>query len=249
MKIDWWTLALQAVNAAVLIWLLAHFLFRPVADIIAARQKAAQQLLADASAAKAAAQSERDTAKAENEKLAEHRNEALKAVEAEAATEKAALLAAAQAEADKLRAAAEAEIANERRAEAAAAVDRAGRLAVDIARKLLDRVPSELRITAFINGLAAGLAELPDGARASLGANGTPIRITAARALTAPEAEACRTALVKILGRPVPVEFGTDPNLIAGLELETRYASVRNSFRADLTRLQSELTHHDAAFA
>jgi hypothetical protein len=29
MKIDWWTLALQAVNAAVLIWLLAHFLFRP----------------------------------------------------------------------------------------------------------------------------------------------------------------------------------------------------------------------------
>jgi hypothetical protein len=52
MKIDWWTLALQAVNAAVLIWLLAHFLFRPVADIIAARQKAAQQLLADASAAK-----------------------------------------------------------------------------------------------------------------------------------------------------------------------------------------------------
>ena len=43
MKIDWWTLALQAVNAAVLIWLLAHFLFRPVADIIAARQKAAQR--------------------------------------------------------------------------------------------------------------------------------------------------------------------------------------------------------------
>jgi len=67
--------------------------------------------------------------------------------------------------------------------------------------------------------------------------------------LTAPEAEACRTALVKILGRPVRVEFATDPNLIAGLELETRYASVRNSFRADLTRLQSELTHHDAAFA
>ena len=108
MKIDWWTLALQAVNAAVLIWLLAHFLFRPVADIIAARQKAAQQLLADASAAKAAAQSERDKAKAENEKLAEHRNEALKAVEAEAATEKAELLAAAQAEAEKLPAAAEA---------------------------------------------------------------------------------------------------------------------------------------------
>jgi F-type H+-transporting ATPase subunit b len=249
MKIDWWTLALQAVNASVLIWLLAHFLFRPVADVIAARQKAAQQLLADASAAKAAAESVQEKGKAEAARLAEHRSEALKAVEAEVATQKAALLAAAQTEVDKLHAAAETEIANERRAEAIAATDRAGRLAVDIARKLLDRLPGEVRITGFINGIAAGLAKLPDGTRASLGANGTPIRITAARALTAPEGEACRTALVKILGRPVSVEFGADPTLIAGLELETPYASVRNSFRADLLHLQSELTHHDTALA
>jgi len=249
MKVDWWTLALQAVNAAVLIWLLARFLFRPVADIIAARQEAAQRLLADAGAAKAAAQSEREKAKAEDASLAEHRGEALKAIEAEAATEKAKLLAAAQADADKLRAAAEVEIANQRHAEAVAAADRAGQLAVDIARKLLDRLPSELRITAFINGIATGLAELPDETRASLGANGSPIRVSTARALTAPEGEACRTALIKSLGRPVPVEFGTDPTLIAGLELETPYASVRNSFRADLIRLQSELAHHDAALA
>ena len=249
MKIDWWTLALQAVNAAVLIWLLARFLFRPVADIIAARQEAAQRLLADANAAKLAAEGEREKAKAQIADLAEHRSEALKAAEAEAAAEKATLLAAARTEADKLRTAAEAEIANQRLAEAVAAADRAGRLAVDIARKLLDRLPSELRVTAFINGITAGLAELPDETRASLGAHESPIRITAARALTAPEGEACRTALVKILGRPVPVEFGTDPALIAGLELETPYASVRNSFRADLIRLQSELTHHDAALA
>ena len=36
MQIDWWTLGLQAVNALVLVWLLAHFLFRPVVDAIAA---------------------------------------------------------------------------------------------------------------------------------------------------------------------------------------------------------------------
>jgi F-type H+-transporting ATPase subunit b len=50
MQIDWWTLGLQTVNALVLIWLLAHFLFRPVVDAIAGRQKAAGQLLADAQA-------------------------------------------------------------------------------------------------------------------------------------------------------------------------------------------------------
>ena len=110
MKIDWWTLALQAVNALVLIWLLAHFLFRPVVKAIAARQKAAGQLLTDAKAAKAAAESERDKAAAETAGLTEHRSEALKAAEAEAATAKSALLAEAGAEADKLRAAAKAEI-------------------------------------------------------------------------------------------------------------------------------------------
>ena len=51
--------------------------------------------------------------------LAEHRGEALKAVEAEAATEKAALLAAAQAEADKLAPQPRRRSPTERRAEAA----------------------------------------------------------------------------------------------------------------------------------
>ena len=64
MQIDWWTLGLQAVNALVLIWLLAHFLFRPVVNAVAARQKAAGQLLTDAKAAKAAVESEREKAAA-----------------------------------------------------------------------------------------------------------------------------------------------------------------------------------------
>ena len=38
MRIDLWTLGLQAINALVLIWLLARFLFRPIAAIIAERK-------------------------------------------------------------------------------------------------------------------------------------------------------------------------------------------------------------------
>lgn len=245
MQIDWWTLALQAVNALVLIWLLAHFLFRPVVDTIAARQKAAGQLLTDAKAAKAAAESERDKAAAETARLAEHRSEALKAAEAEAATAKSALLATAQAEADKLRDAAKAEIEAERRTEALAAEDRAGRLAVDIATKLLDRLPREARVAAFIDGIATGLAKLPEGTRASVGADGASVRLTAARAVTLEEVEACREALARVLGHPVLLEVFVEPELIAGLELEAPHAVVRNSFRADLVRLKSQLVHHD----
>lgn len=245
MQIDWWTLGLQAINALVLIWLLAHFLFRPVVNAIAARQKAAGQLLTDAQAAKAAAESERDKAAAETAHLAEHRSEALKAAETEAVSAKAALLATAQGEADKLRAAAKVEIEVERRAEALAAEDRAGRLAVDIAGKLLDRLPREARVAAFIDGIATGLAKLPEGTRASVGANGTSVRLTAARAVTPEEVEACRKALAGVLGHPVLLEVSIEPELIAGLELEAPHAIVRNSFRADLIRLKSGLVHHD----
>ena len=245
MQIDWWTLGLQAVNALVLIWLLAHFLFRPVVSAIAARQKAAGQLLADAQTAKAAAENERDEAAAETTRLAEHRSEALKAAEAEAAAAKAVLLNEAQAEADKLRAAAKADIEAERRTEALAAEDRAGRLAVDIATKLLDRLPHEARVAAFIDGIATGLAKLPEGTRASVGADGTSVRLTVARAVTPEEVEACRKAIAGVLGHPGLVEVSVEPELIAGLELEAPHAVVRNSFRADLIRLKSGLVHHD----
>jgi F-type H+-transporting ATPase subunit b len=183
--------------------------------------------------------------RAETARLVEHRGEALKAAEAEAATEKSALLATAQAEADKLRAAAKAEIEAERRTEAVAAEDRAGRLAVDIAGKLLDRLPREARVAAFIDGIATGLAKLPEGTRASLGADGASVRLTAARAVTPEEVEACRKALVAVLGHPVLLEVSVEPELIAGLELEAPHAVVRNSFRADLIRLKSGLVHHD----
>jgi F-type H+-transporting ATPase subunit b len=245
MQIDWWTLGLQAVNALVLIWLLARFLFHPVVDAIAARQKAAGQLLADAQAAKAAAEAEREKATAETALLVEHRSEAFKAAEAEAEAEKAALLATAQTKTEKIRATAKAEIEAARRKEAVAAEDCAGQLAIDIATKLLDRLPQEARVAAFIDGIATGLAKLPEGTRASFGAEGAAIRLTAGRAETPREVEACRRALAGVLGHPVLVEISVDPALIGGIELEAPYAVVRNSFRADLARLKSELVHHD----
>lgn len=103
MRIDWSTLALQTINALVLVWLLARFLFRPVARIIAERQKAAQSLIADAEAAKRAAVLERDTAARETQLLTAARGDALKAIAVEAEAQKAALLCAAQSEADKVR--------------------------------------------------------------------------------------------------------------------------------------------------
>lgn len=242
MQIDWWTLGLQTVNVLVLVWILSRFLFRPVAAMVAARQEEARHRLDDAARERAAAQAERAKAKAETEQMAAMRVQALATATAAAEEEKAAILARASAEAAKLRTAAEGEIAHLREAEAAQVADRAGRLAVDIAARLLANLPQDIRITGFVDGLVQAVATLPPATRAEIGAAG-PVRIKAARQPTDAETEACRAKLAEALGRDVEVVFDADPELVAGLEIETDHALVRSSLRADLDRIAAELTH------
>ncbi|MFM0500189.1 F0F1 ATP synthase subunit delta [Paraburkholderia caffeinilytica] len=249
MHIDWWTLGLQTVNALILIWLLARFLFRPVARMVAERQQAAASLMNDAAAAKAEAGAAQAQAAAEMARLAQQRGQILEAAAAEAAALKASLESAAHADADRLRAAAQAEIDAMRRDAAQSDAARASQLALDIAARLLDRLfdhlPPQARVAGFIDGLAAALANLPDATRAQLDNGGDGLRLVAARALSGDELASCRAALAQVLGREVVLEASVDPAIIAGLELEAPHAIVRNSFRDDLAHLKTELLGHD----
>lgn len=246
MRIDWWTLALQTINVLVLIWILGRFLFRPVAAIVAARRAEAVRFVDEARAAKVAAEAARDAATAETARQAATRTEALAAATAEAETAKATLLAAARVEADGLRATAEAEIERSRATERTVAADRASRLALDIAAKLMTRLPDEARVGGFVAGLAEAVGALPSATRATFGSEG-PVRLKTARAPTPSEEQAMRDALATVLGRAIDITFETDAGVVAGVELETPHAVVRNSFRADLERLGGELTRHDQA--
>lgn len=243
MRIDWWTLGIQAANVLVLIWLLSRFLFRPVAQMIADRRGEISKLIEDARAAKAAAEAEREAARKTEAALAAERSARLDAATKEAETQRAAILSAAESEAKDRHAAAEAAIARAWESEKEASSDRASRLAVDIAAKLLDRLPAEARILGFLDGLAEGVAELPQVSRDALGTD-DKLRLKVARPLTADEERACRERLAKVLGREVALEVETDPSLIAGLQIETEHVVVRNSFRADLDRITGALTHH-----
>jgi F-type H+-transporting ATPase subunit b len=241
MRIDWWTLALQTINALVLIFLLSRFLFKPIAAIIAERQAAAERLLSEAFEARIGAEGERDLAERALAETAADRAAAVEKALAEASKEKAALIATARAEIEKLRAAARAEIASERKAAEAAAAERAGVLAVEIAQKLVDRLPEDARVSGFIEGLAGALAKLPPETRARFGANGQPVRLAAPRPLSQAEQAACERAVAEALGRPIEIRTEVDPTLIAGLELEDRHACVRNSFKADLAKIAADI--------
>ncbi len=244
MRIDWWTLALQTVNVLILIWILSRFLFRPVVGIIEERRAAAAKLLTDAETEKTEAIAARKAAEAEAASIAAGRDQALRQAAADAQAQRAAALASASAEVEQLRAAAEADLRAARAADAAAVSSRAAELAVDIAGKLIARLPESARVDGFIDGLAEALASLPQSSRNGMGGAGKP-RLTAPRELTPQEAQSCRDAFAKALGRPLDFAVATDPDLIAGLELETSHAVVRNNLRSDLSRIVEELTRHD----
>jgi F-type H+-transporting ATPase subunit b len=246
MHIDWWTLGFQTINVLVLVWLLAHFLFRPVAKIVAERQRAATALMDDATTARTAALDEQKKLLDNNAQFAADRARLLDAAASEAVQVKATLESAAHAEAGQIRVAAIAALEAARKQAAAADSDRATQLALDITSRLLDRLPAEARIAGFIDGLAAELEKLPESTRHELIADTATARLLAPRPLTDAELAACQQAFTRALGRGLRVLVTVDPGVIAGLELDAAHTTVRNSFRHDLATLKLEFIAHDA---
>jgi len=238
MDLDWRTLVLQTVNVLILIWLLKKFFWQPVAAMIEQRRVTAKNLLD-------AAQAKQDAAAAA---LAE-----ITATRAGFAQERAAILAAAQAEAeqareaslkettqaaDALEAAAQARIAAARKSAEAAWRERASQLAVEIAGRLAARLEGAAVLEAFLGWLLKEIAALPPALRQA-----ETLELVSATPLP-PDAQAdCQRRIAQAFGGAALLTFKTDPALIAGLELRGPNLLVRNSWRADLDRIRAELAH------
>lgn len=245
MTIDWWTLALQAVNVLILVWLLSRFLFRPIQAVLTARQAAADRLLADAQAQKDAAARAEEALRVRNagfEAEAERRRAAMQeAVEGE----RSRLLDQAQAQAAARAREADAAADAQRARMAAALQEKAAELAGQMALRLLERVPSEATTGALFAELAARVRALPEGERAAL-AGDAPLVAATPAPLSAAEQANYAAALADLLPGMASPEFVVDPALIAGFELRGPHRVVRNSWRADLDDMLAALKEKQA---
>ncbi len=242
MTIDWWTLGLQAVNVLILIWLLARFFWRPVSGMIAERRAAIAGAIADADAKRAAA----DAALAEIERVragfAQERDAILAQARAGAEELRAAHLAETRKQAAEMERAAQDAILKDREAAENAWAERAGQLAIDIAGRLLARLKGPAVLDAFLAWLVDEIRNLPEGVRATM-ADGAGLQVVTATPLDAAQQERCRKLIGDVLGTEPPMAFVTDVDLIAGLELRGTHLVIRNSWRADLERIRTELDH------
>jgi len=84
MLIDWFTVGAQVLNFVVLIWLLRRFLYQPVLNAIAAREKRIADQIADAAAKEAQAATERKTFEDKNTAFDQQRAELVSKATADA---------------------------------------------------------------------------------------------------------------------------------------------------------------------
>jgi len=245
MHIDWWTLTLQTVNVLILIWILARFFFRPIADIIAKRQEQTNKLFADAGAARKQAEEARSEADKARAEIAAEQDRLLTEAQKAAQSEKAKLLQQTSQDVAKLRRQSEVAIARDRAAAEQQVVDHAATLSIDIARRLLERLPPNLALEAFLAALCREIKNLSSEARKSFAAAATadrPIEVVTSAALGDQETRNVRDALKKAFGLELPLTFRSDPKLLAGIELQGHNVILRNSWRADLDRIREELS-------
>ena len=247
MLIDWFTVGAQLLNFIILVWLMKRFLYQPVLDAIAAREKKIATELADAAAIQTQAQQQKDAFQQKNQAFDEQRAELLQQARDAAKAERECL----QTEA--------------REAAEAASAQRAKTLLIDaqhlhadiarhtqqqvfgIARRALGDlagVDLEQRMCeVFIERLGAvegsALATLRTALQAVSPAD--PALLRSAFALPAPQADAVQAALDDWFGQAVALKFEVAPELVGGIELRAQGQKLAWSISDYLVELSSDL--------
>jgi F-type H+-transporting ATPase subunit b len=237
MTIDWWTLGIQTVNVAILVWLLQRFFWRPVAAMIELRRATMQAALADAEATKAKAEAALKDIETKRAGFAKEREAILTAARETAEHARSELLEGAAKAAAELEAAAKASIQKERQAAEAAWSDRSSRLAIDIAERLVSRLDGAAVKATFLDLLVNAIGALPASDKQA-----TSLEAITATALDPAGQEAAGRLIGQAFGGHPDITFKTDPTLIVGFELRGPHLMVSNSWKADLAKILRDLT-------
>lgn len=241
MTIDWWTLALQAINVLILVWLLSRVFWRPVAKAIAKRQEMAASTMETAKAAAAKAEATLAEVTQARAGIAAERETLLAAATAEAEAAKEAATKAAEETAGKLANATKAAQQRENETARAERSALAAALSLDIAAKLLARLDPAIAQAAFQTTLIKAIAAMPAQDRTTLAATQSGIDLVSAVELDADDAAKITKAVTSALGGKVKLNFVTDAELIAGLEIRTAHFVLHNSWRSDLAQIRKDL--------
>lgn len=248
MQIDWWTLALQAVNFLVLVWLLRRFLYRPVREVIAKRKELSKQAFTDADEQKSEAEAARQRFEEGKARLVDERQEMLKKIHEELEAERHKALEEARDKADELLQAARESISEERESTLTEVREQVAALAVELASDLLRKVESNASSGVYLEQLERQLKGMPadehERLQKDLAADGTRLTVVTAAPLTSEQRDLWTDRLGACLGQRKNTDFATDPEILGGAELHFPHAMIKFTW-ADQLRKAKELLRRD----
>lgn len=228
MLIDWFTVGAQLLNFIVLVWLMKRFLYKPVLDAIAAREQKIAAELADAAAMKVEAQREREEFQKKNQAFDEQRAELLRQATDEANVERERLQGIAREAADAASAQRAKALQSDVQHLHAEIARQAQQRVFDISRRVLDDLAAisleERACAVFVARLRAmeGPALAALSAALETVSDTQPAVLRSAFDLPALQGAAIQATLDGLLGRPIPLEFETAPELVCGIELRAQ---------------------------
>ena len=246
MLIDWFTVGAQIVNFLILVWLLQHFLYKPVLDAIDAREKQIAAELANADAKKAEAEKERTDFEDKNNVFNQHRSALLSKAADEAKAERERLIDQAKKNAESLRVTqADALRADQIRLGSEITL-LAEKEIFAIARKALTdlaTVSLEERVGEIFT---RRLRELDPKAKQLLGDalknSSQPALIRSAFELPADQRAAIQNALNETFSAVVRIKFEESQDVICGIELTANGQKVAWSISSYLNGLSKKVS-------
>jgi F-type H+-transporting ATPase subunit b len=242
MLIDWFTVAAQALNFLILVWLMKRFLYKPVLDAIDAREKRISTELANADAKKAEAQKEHDEFQQKNTEFDQQRAGLLSKATGDAKAEGQRLLDDARKAADG---------ASSKRREALKAEEQNLHQAISrrtqqevfaIARKALTDLATVSLEERLGEVFTRRLREMDGKSKAALGdalrTSSEPAVVRSAFDLPPGQRAAIQNGLNETFSAEVRVRFETAPDLIGGIELTANGQKVAWSIGDYLTSME-----------
>ncbi len=243
MLVDWFTIAAQALNFLILVWLMKRFLYGPILNAIDQREKRIATEIGDADARKAEAQEQRDEFERKNAEFDRQRTALLRKAESDADAERQRMIDEARKEADAWSSKRQETLRADARNLGQAIARRTQQEVFAIARKALaDLATTSLEermgevFTRHLRDLNGQTKELlAEALRSTDG----PALVRSAFDLGTEQQKAIRNALNETFSADVDVRFETAPDLIGGIELTAKGQKMAWSIADYLSSLEN----------
>jgi len=245
MLLDWFTIAAQALNFLILVWLMKRFLYKPILNAIDARENRIAKELADADAKKTEAQKERNEFQKKNEEFDQQRAALVSKMTDEAKAERQRLLDEARKAADALSTKRQESLINDAHNLNQAISHLTQKEVFAITRKALTdlaTVSLEERMGEIFD---RRLRELNGQAKTVLGdalkKNSEPALIRSTFDLPEAQRAAIQNAINETFSAEIHIRFETSPGLVSGIELSANGQKVGWSIADYLSSLEKRV--------